>query len=86
MTRDLAVSGATDKIRVNALCPGFIETPLTIGLRENAAVKEGLIAMHPLGRLGAPEEVARCALFLASDDASFVTGTSLAVDGGYLAI
>lgn len=86
MTRDLAVSGATDKIRVNALCPGFIETPLTIGLRENVAVKEGLIAMHPLGRLGAPEEVARCALFLASDDASFVTGTSLAVDGGYLAI
>lgn len=86
MTRDLAVSGATDRIRVNALCPGFIETPLTIGLRENADVKEGLIAMHPLGRLGAPEEVARCALFLASDDASFVTGTSLAVDGGYLAI
>ena len=86
MTRDLAVSGAPDRIRVNALCPGFIVTPLTIGLRENNAIKDALVSMHPLGRLGEPEEVARCALFLASDDASYVTGTSLAVDGGYLAI
>lgn len=86
MTRDLAVSGAPDRIRVNALCPGFIVTPLTIGLREDNAIKDALVSMHPLGRLGEPEEVARCALFLASDDASYVTGTSLAVDGGYLAI
>jgi NAD(P)-dependent dehydrogenase (short-subunit alcohol dehydrogenase family) len=86
MTRDLAVSGAPDGIRVNALCPGFIETPLTIGLRENPVLNASLLSRHPLGRLGSPEEVARCALFLASDDASFVTGTSLAVDGGYLAI
>ena len=86
MTRDLAVSGAPDRIRVNALCPGFISTPLTIGLRENAQVNAQLLSMHPLGRLGEADEVARCALFLASDDASFVTGTSLAVDGGYLAI
>ena len=86
MTRDLAVSGAKDNIRVNALCPGFIETPLTSGLREDPAMHESLIALHPLGRLGNAEEVARCALFLASDDASFVTGTSLAVDGGYLAV
>ena len=47
---------------------------------------ESLVALHPLGRLGKAEEVAKCALFLASDDASFVTGTSLAVDGGYLAV
>ncbi|MCP4384567.1 MAG: SDR family oxidoreductase [Hyphomicrobiales bacterium] len=86
MTRDLAVSGAPDGIRVNALCPGFINTPLTAGLRENAELHAALISMHPVGRLGTPEEVARCALFLASNDASFVTGTSLAVDGGYLAI
>jgi NAD(P)-dependent dehydrogenase (short-subunit alcohol dehydrogenase family) len=86
MARDLAVSGAADGIRVNALCPGFINTPLTIGLRENAPVNEALLSMHPLGRMGKPEEVAHCALFLASDDSSFVTGTSLAVDGGYMAI
>lgn len=86
MTRDLAVSGAAHNIRVNALCPGFIETPLTIGLRENTEISEALIARHPLGRFGTADEVARCALFLASDDASFVTGTSLAVDGGYLAV
>jgi len=86
MTRDLAVSGATNNIRVNALCPGFIETPLTDGLREDPGISKSLIGMHPLGRFGKSEEVANCALFLASDDASFVTGTSLAVDGGYLAV
>ena len=86
MTRDLAVSGAPHRIRVNALCPGFINTPLTIGLRENEEVHNALLAMHPIGRLGEAEEVAQCALFLASDEASYVTGTSLAVDGGYLAI
>ena len=86
MTRDLAVSGAADNIRVNALCPGFIETPMTGSLREDASMHESLVALHPLGRLGKAEEVAKCALFLASDDASFVTGTSLAVDGGYLAV
>lgn len=86
MTRDLAVSGAPDNIRVNALCPGFIETPLTSVLREDPAMNANLVALHPLGRLGKADEVARCALFLASDDASFVTGTSLPVDGGYLAV
>jgi len=86
MTRDLAVSGAADNIRVNALCPGFIETPLTTGLREDPEMNKKLVALHPLGRLGNADEVANCALFLASDEASFVTGTSLAVDGGYLAV
>jgi NAD(P)-dependent dehydrogenase (short-subunit alcohol dehydrogenase family) len=86
MTRDLAVAGAPDGIRVNALCPGFIETPLTSALRENEAVHTTLKSLHPLGRLGMPEEVARCALFLTSDEASFVTGATLAVDGGYLAL
>ncbi|OED43562.1 hypothetical protein AB833_03455 [Chromatiales bacterium (ex Bugula neritina AB1)] len=86
MTRDLAMSGAPDNIRVNALCPGFIETPMIQGLRENPETLDALIELHPLGRLGKADEVARCALFLASDDSSFVTGTSLAVDGGYLAV
>lgn len=86
MTRDLAVSGAADNIRVNALCPGFIETPMTIGLRQDNAIHNGLLELHPLGRLGSADEVAQCTLFLASDESSFVTGTSLAVDGGYLAV
>lgn len=86
MTRDLAVSGAPDNIRVNALCPGFIETPLTSGLRNDDKMNQQLIELHPLGRLGKAKEVAQCALFLASDESSFVTGTSLAVDGGYLAV
>lgn len=86
LTRDLAVSGAPDRIRVNSLCPGFIRTPLTKGLREDNAIHSHLVSLHPLGRLGEPHEVAQCALFLASDESSFVTGTSLAVDGGYLAV
>lgn len=86
VTRDLAISGAADGIRVNALCPGFIETPLISKLKEDPDKHRRLIELHPMGRLGLPEEVARCALFLASDDSSFVTGTSLAVDGGYLAV
>ena len=86
MTRDLAVSGAADNIRVNALCPGFIETPMTSGLRQDNAMNQGLVELHPMGRLGTADEVAQCALFLASDESSFVTGTTLAVDGGYLAV
>ena len=86
VTRDLAMSGAASGIRVNALCPGFIETPLISKLKADPEKHRRLIALHPLGRLGQPEEVAQCALFLASDDSSFVTGTSLAVDGGYLAV
>jgi NAD(P)-dependent dehydrogenase (short-subunit alcohol dehydrogenase family) len=86
MTRDLAMSGAADNIRVNALCPGFIETPMTSGLRQDNEMNQGLVELHPMGRLGTADEVARCALFLASDESSFVTGTTLAVDGGYLAV
>jgi len=65
------------------VCPGYIDTPLLAGLPP--AVKEQLKALHPMGRLGRAEEVARTVLFLASDDASFVTGSSLLVDGGYTA-
>lgn len=85
ITRDFAVDYAARGIRVNALCPGFIETPMTIALRENDDVRASLIERHPMGRLGHADEVARCALFLASDEASFVTGAALPVDGGYLA-
>lgn len=83
LTQTLAIDLAPKGIRVNAVCPGYIDTPLLAGLPP--AVKEQLKALHPMGRLGRAEEVARTVLFLASDDASFVTGSSLLVDGGYTA-
>ncbi|UTR10539.1 glucose 1-dehydrogenase [Evansella sp. LMS18] len=83
MTRALAVEFAQQNIRVNAVCPGYIETPLLSQLDED--MKNHLVSLHPIGRLGRPEEVAKAVVFLASDDASFVTGANLLVDGGYTA-
>ncbi|MED1470401.1 glucose 1-dehydrogenase [Bacillus salipaludis] len=83
LTRTLAVEYAKDNIRVNAVSPGYIETPLLNQLDE--AMKNHLISLHPIGRLGKPEEIAKAVVFLASDDASFVTGSNLLVDGGYTA-
>jgi len=87
LTRSMAVDYGPNNVRVNCLCPGMIQTPMTAPLQEGglAPVLEWFEAQHLLGRCGQPEEVAAAALFLASDDASFVTGHALAVDGGYLA-
>ena len=85
MTRDMAVALAKDGIRVNALCPGFSYTPLTETLTRDPNILKKLENLHPMGRLGQPEETAHAALFLASDEASFITGVSLPVDGGYTA-
>lgn len=85
MTRDMAVALAKDGIRVNALCPGFSYTALTESLTQNPKILKKLEKLHPMGRLGQPEETAYAALFLASDEASFITGVSLPVDGGYTA-
>jgi NAD(P)-dependent dehydrogenase (short-subunit alcohol dehydrogenase family) len=89
LARALALDHARDSIRVNALCPGAVETPLLLNQFEGQDGPQGsladLVALHPLGRLGQPEEIAAAALFLASDEASFVTGSALVVDGGYLA-
>ena len=84
-TRTLAVDSARKNIRVNCLCPGFIATNLTRGLTEDPETLEKLEALHPMGRLGRPEEVAYAALYLASDDSRYVTGAALTVDGGYTA-
>lgn len=84
LTRSLAVEYGTRGIRVNAVCPGVIATPLTKAQLTPDA-EAGLAALHPIGRIGLPEEVAAAICFLASDDASFVTGASLMVDGGYSA-
>jgi NAD(P)-dependent dehydrogenase (short-subunit alcohol dehydrogenase family) len=83
LTRSLGVAYAKDGIRVNAVCPGFVETPLID--RASGEIRARIVAAHPIGRLGRPEEIAKAVLFLASDDGSFVVGTSLLVDGGYCA-
>jgi gluconate 5-dehydrogenase len=85
LTRVLALEWAERGVRVNALGPAFLATDLTAGLRANPALHQGLVDRTPLGRLGAPDEVVGAAIFLASDAASYVTGQTLYVDGGWLA-
>jgi NAD(P)-dependent dehydrogenase (short-subunit alcohol dehydrogenase family) len=87
MTKNLAVNYARDGIRVNCVCPGLIDTPLTAKLKqpELEHVRDQIRSWHAMERSGRPEEVAAAALFLASDDASFVTGHPLVVDGGWSA-
>jgi NAD(P)-dependent dehydrogenase (short-subunit alcohol dehydrogenase family) len=82
LTRGLAVEYAPFGIRVNVLCPGFVETALTERVLKMPALQKALVDSTALRRLGQPEEIARAALFLASDEASYVTGAELAVDGG----
>jgi NAD(P)-dependent dehydrogenase (short-subunit alcohol dehydrogenase family) len=82
LTRALAVEYAPFAIRVNALAPGFIETALTVRVLRNPALNKALLEQTPLRRFGTGEEVARAALFFATDDSAFVTGAELAVDGG----
>lgn len=85
LTRDLAVHLAPHHIRANTVCPGFVETQLTEGLKNNPVLFQKLVSRHPLGRFGTADEIARVIAFLASDEASFVTGANWTVDGGYLA-
>ncbi|MXY20971.1 MAG: glucose 1-dehydrogenase [Dehalococcoidia bacterium] len=84
-TRTLAIDSARNNIRVNCLCPGFVATNFTRSLTEDPETNAFLEELHPMGRLGRPEEIANVALYLASDDASYVTGAALTVDGGYTA-
>ena len=87
LTRATALDYATKNIRVNAIMPGVIETPMTKeGVFKIPGLEEILLAQHPIGRFGRPEEVANAALFLCSDASSFVTGHALAVDGANMAI
>lgn len=96
LVKCMAIDFATDNIRCNSICPGWIETPANQDIfnkmRENPDLKHptGLTLaqinkLHPLGRTGTPEDVASAAIYLASDESSWVTGSSLIVDGGYLA-
>jgi NAD(P)-dependent dehydrogenase (short-subunit alcohol dehydrogenase family) len=85
LTRDMALHFARYGVRINALCPGFVQTSMTRTLTEDPERRRYLEARHPMGRLARPEEIAQAALFLASDEASFITGVCLPVDGGYTA-
>jgi NAD(P)-dependent dehydrogenase (short-subunit alcohol dehydrogenase family) len=86
MTKAMAIDHGPQGIRINAVCPGDTETPMEVLDAEQLGVTwdsyVALASERPLGRMGAPEEVARTIVFLASDDASFITGTALAIDGG----
>lgn len=85
LTRSAALAHATRGIRVNCVMPGVIETPMTSLEAQGAAAVEAMARMHPMGRMGRPEEIADGVVYLASDMASFVTGHALAIDGGFLA-
>jgi NAD(P)-dependent dehydrogenase (short-subunit alcohol dehydrogenase family) len=84
-TRELAVEVARKGIRANSVCPGPIETPLLAELLSDPARRERRLVHIPMGRFGRPEEIANAALFLASDESSFMTGAALVVDGGITA-
>lgn len=87
ITQVAALEYSKDNIRVNAICPAFIRTPLldAAGITEDSDYEEILIKEHPIGRLGRPEEVAAQAAWLLSDQTSFTTGTAVEIDGAYLA-
>ncbi len=84
LTRSMALTWAP-RVRVNCVCPGVIETPMTAAFLTDPSWHQPLLARHPLGHFGRPEDIAAAILYLASDEAAFVTGVALPVDGGYTA-
>lgn len=85
LTRTAALEYAKQGIRVNCVCPGFVESPMTAASRADPARLMQITASQPVGRLGTPDEIAHAVAWLCSDEASFVTGHALCADGGYLA-
>jgi len=86
LTKSLAIAWAKEGIRVNAVAPGWIATPLTQALQEDAARSQVILDRTPMARWGTPADVAKAVLFLSSDQADFITGAILPVDGGYAAM
>jgi NAD(P)-dependent dehydrogenase (short-subunit alcohol dehydrogenase family) len=85
LTKSFALAYAGDGLRVNAVCPGYIDTPMFDRLRADPGRAQSIIARHPVGRLGTADEVAQAVVWLCSDASSFVTGHALIADGGYTA-
>jgi NAD(P)-dependent dehydrogenase (short-subunit alcohol dehydrogenase family) len=87
VTKAAALEYAGQGIRINAVCPGHIDTPMLerAGITTHEEARQGLTALHALGRLGTSEEVAEAVLWLCSEEASFVTGHAMLIDGGYTA-
>jgi NAD(P)-dependent dehydrogenase (short-subunit alcohol dehydrogenase family) len=85
LTKNFAIMYGPRGVRVNCICPGWIETPMTAVIQSAEAIRQQLEEQTPLRRMGKPEEIAKAALFLASDESSFVTGASLIADGGWTA-
>jgi NAD(P)-dependent dehydrogenase (short-subunit alcohol dehydrogenase family) len=89
LTKCMAIDHGHENIRVNAICPSFVETDLTAAVLSTVpdpqAVRRERVAVHPIGRLGKPEDITGLAVYLASDESSWVTGSMFPVDGGYLA-
>ncbi|EMC99461.1 hypothetical protein BAUCODRAFT_144880 [Baudoinia panamericana UAMH 10762] len=83
MTKQMALDYAQDRIHVNALCPGFVESPMIQHFTDDAANKAQLASRHPWNSLGRPEDIADAALFLCSDESAWITGHSLVIDGAY---
>lgn len=83
MTRELALELATKKINVNAVAPGVIKTNMTTDILKDEKTAQGMLAQTPIGRLGEPEDIAHLAVYLASDESDFVTGQTIAIDGGW---
>ena len=84
LTKTLAQEGAGKGITVNAICPGYIATDMVMAVPDK--VREAIIGQIPVGRLGEPEEIARCVTFLASDDAGFITGSTISANGGQFVV
>ena len=85
MTKAMALDHAAENIRVNCICPGIVETEMVARFSTDENARKQRIAMHPIGRFGRPVEIASAAIFLASDESGWTTGSVLTIDGGYTA-
>jgi NAD(P)-dependent dehydrogenase (short-subunit alcohol dehydrogenase family) len=85
LTQSAALENAKRKVRVNAVCPGFIQTELTDRILRVPTVHKYVLSCHPIGRLGNPTEIAEAVVWMCSDRASFMTGQTMVLDGGFLA-